>query len=148
MEVGCGRIIGEACHFVDLLRFLVGSPIVDWSCAKMDSEMEDTASITLQFDDGSIGSIHYLANGPKSFPKERLEVFAQGRVLQLDNYRRLTGFNWPGFNKMNLWRQDKGQKACAKAFVEGISGNGGVPVPLEEVFEVTRVCINIAQGNR
>jgi predicted dehydrogenase len=70
----------------------------------------DTLSLQLAFADGSIGTVHYFANGPKSFPKERLEVFAGGRALQLDNFRKLTGFGWPGFGKMNLWRQDKGQK--------------------------------------
>ena len=65
-----------------------------------------TLSIQLRFADGSIGTVHYFANGPKSFPKERLEVFAAGRVLQLDYFRKLTGYGWPGFSKMNLWCQD------------------------------------------
>ncbi len=146
MEVGGGRIIGEACHFVDLLRFLANSPISDWSRVTMESNTEDTASINLLFTDGSIGTIHYFANGPKSFPKERLEVFAQGRVLQLDNYRKLTGFGWPGFKKMNLWQQDKGQSACARAFIEAISSSGLTPIPEAELFEVSRVAIALA-GN-
>ena len=145
-EMGGGRIIGEVCHFVDLLRFLSDSPITGWSRATMNARTEDTVSINLQFADGSIGAIHYFANGPKSFPKERLEVFAQGRVLQLDNYRRLVGFGWPGFKKMNLWRQDKGQKACAKAFVDAVEGHAAVPIASEEIFEVARVSIELAVG--
>ncbi|MGD8913108.1 MAG: Gfo/Idh/MocA family oxidoreductase, partial [Candidatus Thiodiazotropha sp.] len=148
LEVGGGRIIGEACHFVDLLRFLAGSSIDRWSRTTMDANTEDTVSISLQFADGSIGAVHYFANGPKSFPKERLEVFAQGRVLQLDNYRKLTGFGWPGFGKMNLWRQDKGQKACARAFVEAVEGRAAVPIAVDEVFEVTRVSIELAKGEK
>lgn len=144
MEVGGGRIVGEACHFVDLLRFLAGSAIVGWSRATMDAKIEDTVSISLQFADGSLGTVHYFANGSKSFPKERLEVFAQGRVLQLDNYRRLTGFGWPGFKKMNLWRQDKGQKACAAAFIKAIKEGGPAPIPFEEILEVSRVTIELA----
>jgi hypothetical protein len=85
--------------------------------------------------------VHYLANGSKSFPKERVEVFAQGRVLQLDNYRRLTGFGWPGFKKMNLWSQDKGQKACAAAFVQAVASGGASPIPFEELIEVGRATI-------
>jgi hypothetical protein len=75
----------------------------------MDTLTNDSVSISLGFKDGSIGTVHYLANGSKAFPKERLEVFAAGRVLQLDNFRKLQGFGWTGFNKMNLWRHDKGQ---------------------------------------
>jgi predicted dehydrogenase/threonine dehydrogenase-like Zn-dependent dehydrogenase len=146
MEVGGGRLLGEACHFVDLLRFLAGSPITGWSRAMMEANTEDTVSISLQFVGGSIGTIHYFANGSKSFPKERLEVFAQGRVLQLDNYRRLTGFGWPGFKKMNLWRQDKGQKACAAAFIQAIKEGGAAPIPFEEILEVSRVTIELARA--
>jgi len=144
MEVGGGRIIGEACHFVDLLRFLSDSPIAGWNRATMAANTEDTASINLKFADGSIGTIHYYANGSKAFPKERLEVFTQGGVLQLDNYRKLTGFGWPGFKKMNLWRQDKGQKACARAFVEALEGQTPAPIVADDIFEVSRVCIELA----
>jgi len=143
LEIGGGRIIGEACHFIDLLRFLAACPIVSWSKVTMDANTGDTVSISLEFEDGSIGTIHYYANGSKSFPKERLEVFAEGGVLQLDNYRSMRGFNWPSFKKMNLRKQDKGQKACAKAFVIALEGHEEIPIPIEEVFEVTRVSIEL-----
>jgi predicted dehydrogenase len=145
-EAGGGRIIGEACHFIDLLRFLVGVPLTSWQRAGMNSPTHDTVSLQLGFADGSIGTVHYYANGSKAFPKERFEVFAAGRVLQLDNYRKLTGFGWPGFTKMNLWRQDKGQKACAKAFVDAIEGRAPAPIPFDEVLEVCRVSIELAGG--
>lgn len=144
--VGGGRIIGEACHFIDLLRFLAGVPMTYWKPLSMDSPTQDTVSLQLGFEDGSIGTVHYFANGTKAFPKERLEVFAAGRVLQLDNYRKLTGYGWPGFGKMNLWRQDKGQKACAKAFVQAIQGLAPVPIPFDEILEVSRVSIELAGG--
>jgi predicted dehydrogenase/threonine dehydrogenase-like Zn-dependent dehydrogenase len=144
--VGGGRVIGEACHFIDLLRFLAGTPIVEWRRMDMASATKDTLSLQLAFADGSIGTVHYFANGPKSFPKERLEVFAGGRALQLDNFRKLTGFGWPGFGKMNLWRQDKGQKACAAAFVRTVEAGGAAPIPLDELIEVARVTIEAAGG--
>jgi len=143
LEVGGGRIIGEACHFIDLLRFLVGKTIIDQQIQYMDSLTKDTVNIQLSFEDGSIGTIHYFANGSKSFPKERLEVYAQGGVLQLDNYRKLTGFGWPRFKKMNLWQQDKGQKACVKAFMDSISAHNTSPIPAEEIFEVSRISIKL-----
>ena len=145
LQAGGGRIIGEACHFIDLLRFLAGVPLTSWERMSMKSQTQDTVSLQLGFSDGSIGTVHYFANGSKAFPKERLEVFAEGCILQLDNYRKLTGYGWPGFNQMNLWRQDKGQKNCAKVFIDAISAGCESPIPLEELLEVSRVSIQIAQ---
>jgi predicted dehydrogenase/threonine dehydrogenase-like Zn-dependent dehydrogenase len=152
-EVGGGRIVGEACHFIDLLRFLADASISGFQAISIGkgpgvAVSEDKASILLRFEDGSIGTIHYLANGHKSFPKERLEVFTAGRILQLDNYRKLKGFGWPGFNKMNLWRQDKGQKGCAASFVKSIEQGGAAPIPFEVLMEVSRVSIEVAEALR
>ncbi len=145
-EVGGGRIIGEACHFIDLLRFLAGSRIASHHVTKMDSQSGDSVTISLKFKDGSIGTVHYLANGSKAFPKERIEVFTAGRMLQLDNFRKLKGFGWPGFSRMNLWRQDKGQKACAVAFIKAIAQGGPAPIPFDEIVEVARVSIEVADA--
>ncbi|WP_226595710.1 bi-domain-containing oxidoreductase [Marinobacter nauticus] len=151
--VGGGRIIGEACHFIDLMRFLAGAEIISVQARRMGDSpgvaiTEDKAAITLGFADGSFGTIHYLANGAASFPKERVEVFAAGRVLQLDNFRKLKGFGWPGFKKMNLWKQDKGQSACAAAFLSAIENGGACPITPEEIFEVARVTIDAAEQLR
>jgi predicted dehydrogenase len=151
-DVGGGRIVGEACHFIDLMRFLAGSPIVSFQARRMGGApgvdiTEDKASITLGFEDGSFGTIMYLANGAASFPKERVEVFAAGRVLQLDNFRKLKGYGWPGFSRLNLWKQDKGQKACAAAFLRSIE-EGTCAIPAEEIFEVARVTIEVAEQLR
>lgn len=140
---GGGRIIGEGCHFIDLLRFLVGEPIVGVQAMSMGTAAgvavtDDKVTFTLQFRDGSFGTVHYLANGHKSFPKERLEVFCAGRVLQLDNFRKLQGFGWPGFSRMNLWYQDKGHEAGVAAFVEAIRRGGPSPIFFDEIVEVTR----------
>lgn len=149
-KIGGGRIIGEACHYIDLMRFLAGAPITSVQARRMgdtDSEaiVEDKASITLGFDDGSFGTIHYLANGGASFAKERVEVFAAGRTLQLDNFLKLKGYNWPGFKKQNLWRQDKGQTNCAAAFVRAVEEGGSAPITAAELFEVAKVTIEVAE---
>ena len=143
-EVGGGRIVGEACHFIDLMRFLVDTKIVDYDISLMAGANRDSASIQLRFDDGSISTIHYIANGAKSFPKERLEIFTGGALLQLNNFRRLTGFDWPGFHSMNLWRQDKGQGACAAAFARSVTLGAPSPILLEEILEVSRVSIELS----
>ena len=149
--VGGGRIVGEGCHFIDLLRHLAGASIVRHSEVALGRHLglavtSDKATITLEFADGSVGTIHYLANGDKGFPKERLEVFCAGRVLQLDNFRKLRGWGWNGFSKVNLWRQDKGQAACAGAFVAAVKQGSPVPIPLDEIIEVSRVSIEAQQA--
>ncbi len=148
-EIGGGRIVGEACHFIDLLRFLAGQPLTDARIRALggpDSSRVDTAVITLAFADGSVGSINYFANGAAAFPKERLEVFCGGRILQLDNFRRLRGYGWPGFSSLNLWRQDKGQRACAGAFVAAVSGAATPPIPVDEILEVARCSVALAES--
>jgi predicted dehydrogenase/threonine dehydrogenase-like Zn-dependent dehydrogenase len=146
---GGGRIVGEACHFIDLMRFLADSPIVSVQARAMGPRgtagiVEDKAAITLGFEDGSFGTVHYLANGHATFPKERIEVFAAGRVLQLDNFLLLKGFGWPGFSKEKLWRQDKGQAACVDAFVAAKTEGKPSPIPFREIIEVARVTIEAA----
>lgn len=152
-KVGGGRIIGEACHFIDLMRFLADSEIVSVLCRRMGDVdgvdiTEDKAAIILGFADGSFGTIHYLANGAANFPKERIEVFAAGRVLQLDNFRKLKGYGWPGFSNMNLWKQDKGQSGCALAFLQSVENGKEAPIPVSELFEVAKVTIEIAEQLR
>ena len=138
--LGGGRLLGEACHFVDLLRHLAASPIEDLQLlSAADSKpCPDTFSLQLRFADGSIGNVHYFANGSNAFPKERLEVFAAGKVLRLDNYRKLQAWGIRGFNTRRLLSQDKGQQACCAAFLKAIETGGPPPIPVSELFEVQR----------
>lgn len=121
-ESGGGRIIGEGCHFVDLARFLVGSPIATVQAVMVGEKAgvrEDKMTISLTHADGSISTVQYWANGPKSFPKERVEVFSEGRVLQIDNWRRLNAWEWRGAPSMRM-SQDKGHKAEVAAFLNSV----------------------------
>ena len=152
-EIGGGRIIGEGCHFIDLMRFLVGYPITSYQTTMIGNVpgvgvRNDKVSIALTFDDGSFGTIHYLANGGKAYPKERVEIFCGNGVLQMDNYRVLRGYGWGGFKSMKLWRQDKGQKACAEVFVTAVKEGRPSPIPYNEVLEASRVAIEVAESLR
>lgn len=150
-EIGGGRIIGEACHFIDLLRFLIGNPITDFSVNSMSNAnrppmLNDNVTISLSFSDGSLGVVHYFSNGGRSFPKERIDIFANGSVLQLDNFRKLKGYDWPEFKKMRLLKQDKGQKFCVKAFVDSIREAKLSPIPYEEIMEVSKITIEVTES--
>src|SRR5438876_10226478 len=132
-QMGGGRILGEACHFSDLARFPVGARVIGASAGAMRGKSRvayslDTVQISLEFEDGSIAAIQYYANGHRSFPKERVEVFASGRILQLENFRTLRGFGWPGFRGFRTWRQDKGHAACVHAFLNAILSGGSSPI--------------------
>jgi len=152
-HVGGGRVLGEACHLVDLARFLVGARITTASGVAMRNSAAppqpiDTVHISLRFADGSIASIEYYANGHRSFPKERVEVFASGMVLQLDNFRILRVFGYPNSKVFRTWRQDKGHSNCVRDFLRAVASNGPSPIPADELFEVSRVVIDVAESLR
>lgn len=147
-KVGGGRIIGEACHYVDLMRFLAGSKIKSFDVNTMGVNpytkiIDDKAIITLTFEDGSVGSIHYFANGGKSFPKERVEVFCDNAVLQIDNFMKLKSFGWKGFKHKALWQQDKGQDKCVEEFIDSVKRGIQSPIPPEEIFEIAKIVVEI-----
>lgn len=151
--IGGGRIIGEGCHFIDLMRYLVGSAITKYHAIKIGGDSfneinDDKSSITLSFEDGSFGTIHYFANGGNEFPKERIDVFCENSVLQMDNYRVLKGFSWPGFSSKKIFKQDKGQKACVSAFIDSIRNGESSPISFEEILEISRISIEIANTLR
>ncbi len=150
---GGGRIIGEACHHIDLMRFLADSPIVRIQAMGMGHNqyhetVEDKSVITLQFENGSIGSIQYFANGGKAFAKERFDVFVADSVFQLDNFRSLKRFGGSKFRSKRVFKQDKGQQACVNAFVDGVNAGTGSPIDFAEIVEVSRVAIEAANQIR
>lgn len=150
-NIGGGRIIGEACHFIDLVRFLGASKIASWDVSAMSAPgaeqgIPDTVTITLRLDDGSIGTIHYFSNGHKSFPKETIQVFGSGRILQMDNFRSLRGWGWKGMRTKRSLRQDKGQNNMIDAFIRAIRNGMPPPIPIDEVFEVSRVSIAVSDA--
>lgn len=143
---GGGRMIGEACHFIDLLRFLAGAEITSVNAVALNASCQDTVSIALTFSDGSIGTIHYFANGSKAFAKERLEIFCGGGIIQIDNFRAIRSFGFAGVRAQRSWRQNKGQQECAAAFVEAITaGNGKHLIPFAELKEVMLACFDVAE---
>ncbi len=148
-EVGGGRIVGEGCHFIDLLAHLVDQPITSVQALAMQgagsSLTSDTITMQLSFADGSLGTIHYFANGPKSFPKERVEVFSEGRGLVIDNWRLVHGFDWSGVKKMRI-RQDKGHRAEVAAFLQNIQQGRPSPIPFSQLDMVTAASFAINES--
>ncbi|MBL8080959.1 MAG: bi-domain-containing oxidoreductase [Anaerolineales bacterium] len=138
--LGGGRIIGEACHFIDLITFLVGTTPISVSAHALPNGgkyREDNVSMTFTFPDGSIGVVDYLANGDKSMPKERLEVFCEGMIAVLDDYVSLTTVK-DGKKKVESMAQDKGWKAEMSAFAGAIKSGGEAPIPYEQLIGVTQ----------
>lgn len=148
MQTGGGRIVGEACHFIDLLRYFVGAPIERVRTVRLGKPAggvaDDKTTLVLEFADGSHGTVHYFANGSKAFPKERVEAFGGGRILQLDNFRKLTGWSWPGFTKAG-GKMDKGYDACSTAFISALTNGEGSPIPFDELMEISRWSIRAAR---
>jgi predicted dehydrogenase len=135
--VGGGRIIGEACHFIDLLQFLTGAAPVQISAQAAQSEhsaIEDEVIISLTFADGSIGSVIYAAGGDKAFGKERIEIIGDSRVAVLDDYRELElGHNGKRSRQKERLRPSKGHRQEWKALVAATRSGGPTPVSVEEI---------------
>ena len=140
MEVGGGRIIGEACHFIDLCSFLADSKVIAVcmnALGENPQENTDNVSILLKYENGTNAVINYFANGSKSYAKERVEVFSQEKVLVLDNWRRLEGFGVKGFSKMT-GIMDKGHKRQFALLNERVQKGGEALIPFESIVNTTR----------
>ena len=142
---GGGRIIGEGCHFIDFLTFLVGAPPSSVTAQALPDSgryRQDNAILTFTFPDGSLGSVHYLANGDKAFPKERVEVFSAGQVGVLDDFHRLELIK-NGNRKVfrSILRQDKGHQAGWEAFLTAIQQGGPAPIPYDHLVGVTQAAL-------
>jgi len=139
-EKGGGRIIGEACHFIDLMVYLTGYKVVSVAAMQIGGQMpirEDKMSILLSFEDGSIGTINYFANGNKAYPKERLDIYSEGRILKLNNFRSVEASGFRGFRNFRTWQMDKGHRAEVAAFVALVDKGGKPLIPFSEIVNVT-----------
>lgn len=138
--VGGGRLIGEGCHFIDLISFICGSEIVEVVTSALTtspSETTDNVSILLKYKNGSQGVVNYFSNGHKAYSKERIEIFSQGRTLIIDNFRKMNGFGFKNFSSMSS-KQDKGHKEQFKAYLNFIK-NGGEPIiGIDELINSTK----------
>lgn len=139
---GGGRVLAEGCHFIDLLRFLARSPIKNVQAVSNKSPRSsndtiiDSFTITLEFEDGSHGTVHYFANGSNKFMKERLEIFASNKILQILNFKELRGYSWPNFKKLSKLKQDKGHKKQFELIRSNWTKNELAPIPFSEIAEV------------
>jgi predicted dehydrogenase/threonine dehydrogenase-like Zn-dependent dehydrogenase len=155
-EQGGGRILGEVCHFVDLLMFLAGSPIIEVQTRELGDAgrySRDNVILSLRFANGSEGTISYLANGDRSFSKERIEVFGGGAAAVLEDFRRLDLVrNGRKEITHSRWRQDKGHHAEWSAFTKCIQQQTQAPVRFEDIVGSTLATLRAAEptatGNR
>ena len=147
-EQGGGRIVGEACHFIDLARALTGSPIVSLGSAvartRDGRSVSDIATFTLVFGEGSVSAIHYIASGSRSYPKERVECFFDGRTVAIDNWRRLRDWGAATPWRLGAGTQDKGHAAELQAWIKALRDGGPAPIPLDEIVEVSRWAVRAA----
>jgi predicted dehydrogenase/threonine dehydrogenase-like Zn-dependent dehydrogenase len=140
MEVGGGRIIGEACHFIDLISYLAGSKVKSICMNAMGihpKENTDNASILLKYENGTNAVINYFANGSKAYSKERIEVFHQERTLVLDNWRSLKGFGFSNFSSSSS-SQDKGHQNQFNQLIDSIQKGGNQIIPMDDIINTTK----------
>jgi predicted dehydrogenase/threonine dehydrogenase-like Zn-dependent dehydrogenase len=140
MEIGGGRIIGEACHFIDLITYLSGSKVKAVCMNAMGANPEentDNATILLKYENGTNGVINYFSNGSKAYSKERVEVYHQERTLIMDNWRKLNGFGFKNFSSASSG-QDKGHQTQFNLLIESVQKSGHAMIPMEELVNTTK----------
>lgn len=140
MEIGGGRIIGEACHFIDLITYLSGSKVKAVCMNSMgiqSNENTDNASILLKYDNGTSAVINYFSNGSKAYSKERIEVYHQEKTLVMDNWRKLHGFGFSSFNSSSSG-QDKGHQNQFDLLLSSIQNGGDQIIPFDEIVNTTK----------
>lgn len=149
-EIGGGRIVGEMCHFIDYLTCLNGSlPVSVFASAMKDPQhLNDVVNVSLTFGNGSIGTIAYLANGDKSLPKERVEVFGNGCSAVLEDFKSLSIYAKGRRKENKLINQDKGQKPQVLAFVDAILNGSAAPIPAEEIYSATLTTFKVMESIR
>ncbi len=150
LDIGGGRLIGEACHFLDLIMYLAKSKIIDLNILYSQDEKvcPDTFTLNIKFENGSIGNINYFSNGNKRFQKERLEVFTSGRIYQIQNFQKLKAWGSPNLQTVRKLIQDKGQRECVDIFIESIMNANQSPIPFEEMYEVHKWLLIANKKNR
>jgi predicted dehydrogenase len=147
---GGGRIIGEGCHFIDFLAFLVGATPVSVRAAALPDGgryHQDNVSMTFRFPDGSVGVVDYLANGNKNTPKERIEVFSGGKIGFLDDFRTLDLSTEANRTKKHAYlRQDKGHQAAWTAFCQAILQGSAPTIPYAQLFGVAQASFAVLRS--
>jgi predicted dehydrogenase/threonine dehydrogenase-like Zn-dependent dehydrogenase len=150
-QVGGGRLIGEGCHFIDLMTWMADSLPVEVTARALPDGgkyRQDNAVILITFANGSVGTLHYLANGDKSYPKERLEVFSGGRVAVLNDFRSLQWVNKGNSQTMRASRQDKGHAGAWRAFLKAVRSGGQPPIPYSDLWTVTQATFAAVESLR
>jgi len=144
---GGGRIVGEACHFVDLLRFLSGGAIVSIRCESRDADGQDGGCFELTFANGDVAALNYRTDLPAHLPKERITVTGDGWSAEIDNWRSLRSTNLPGASALPAWlggpARGKGHSEAIAAFLAGTRSGETAPIPLDELEEVSRWSIRM-----
>jgi predicted dehydrogenase len=149
-EIGGGRIIGEVCHFVDFLTYIIGSTPISVYAASMKDNMafDDIINVSLSYKDGSIGTICYFSNGGKSLPKEKAEIFTDGYTAVLDDFKTLTIYANNKKKIKKLINQNKGQKNEVDQFIAAVQSGRTELIPFDEIYNTSLVTFKIVESIR
>ncbi|MCB0591401.1 MAG: hypothetical protein KDC31_08920, partial [Saprospiraceae bacterium] len=142
MESGGGRIIGEACHYIDLITYFTGSrveKVIMNAIGTHPSVSTDNASILLKYEDGSTGVINYFATGNKAYPKERIEIFSQGKNILIDNFRKASFY---GYKRSDMKKtQDKGHREQFSRWLQSVKNGGNPLIEFDDLYNTSKAAI-------
>ncbi len=147
IKISGNRIIGEICHFIDLIYYLIGSDIVDYSITSSNiqnyaDDINNSFIITLKFSNKSIATINYLTNGSNSFPKEKIDIFFNKSNIVIDNFKKIQCYNVSGLKNHSYMNQDKGHNEMVKKYLKSLQSLKPI-IPYEDIIKVSKLSIDI-----
>jgi polar amino acid transport system substrate-binding protein len=152
-DEGGGRIVGEVCHFLDLMQFITGSDplrVFAESISANNNAVSDSdnVSITIKYRDGSLGTIFYVANGDSSLPKEQIEVFGESSVTVVNDFKKVQLIRKGRTRTVRRYKQDKGHRKELQAFIDAVKDDNGVPIPFKDIVTATFLTFMIKRSLR
>ena len=144
-NIGGGRIIGEICHFIDLIKFLTSSKIIsyDFKYILENKKVSDNIIIQFKLSNNSIANINYFSNGNNSYPKEVIEIYCGGTIMHLNNFKKLKIYGKTKFKGKNLFIQNKGNKECVNDFLFRVKKNKDAPITFEDLYDTSKITLDI-----
>ena len=140
-----GRIIGELCHFIDLLLYIHNSNIIDYNVISLNSLDKESVNINLNFENGSKASINYLTFGNFNTKKENLKIYANNLMIELNDFKKLIIHNGSNNKIYNSFFQDKGQQNCINETINCMVSGKHSPIPFQDILNSTKLSIDISQ---
>lgn len=141
-NIGGGRLIGEVCHFLDYINYIIGKNLSSYSILSNVNDIDDNFIIQLKYKDNSLATINYLTNGSQKYQKENIRIFSSGKIIELDNFKKIKTYGFSKEQNLNFFRQDKGQKEMISQFLNDCQRNES-SISFKDILNVSNITLQL-----